>query len=190
MPTVSTNNTTAFTKTEYPPVFDGSKTVRPRPKRVTVLPAPLTKKETAVAPANNLEFTPPLAGSATLKDLLKEAGEPSDVDTMHVNTFEKLMRKTNHNLLAMQPESLGKESKNDSPKASKVSPRCKAFLAVDHEKSVSLSRADFNKALQADEVLCSLQGLFDFWNKFVLGVESGLTLDTMRRKLKPRFQAC
>lgn len=185
MPTVSTNNTTAFTKTEYPPVFDGSKTLRPKARRLAVPPPPLNSKEKGTASSNDLQFTPPAVGSVTLSDFLKEAGEISDADTMHVNTFEKLMRSTNHNLLALQPETLHKTSQKAA-----VSPRCKAFLSCNYQQSQTLSRADFGKSRQADEVLCSLQSIFDFWNKFVLGVESGLTLATMRRKMKLRYQPC
>lgn len=182
VPTVSTN-TTAFTKTEYPPVFDGSKTIRPQPKKVS-LPTQINQGKTAPAPSNNLEFSPTLPGSSTLQDLLEEAGEPADVDAMHVNTFERLLRTTNHKLLAMQPEAAHKRAE------AKVSPRCKAFLAVHHEESSSLCRADFTKSCRADEVLCSLAGFVGFWNKFVLGVESSLTIKTMRRKLRPRYGAC
>lgn len=184
MPTVSTN-TTAFAKTEYPPVFDGSKTLRPCARKIAVTPPPLTNKETIIAPSNDLQFRPPAAGSITLKDFLKEAGEVCDFDTMHVNTFEKLMRSTNHNLLAIQPELPQKKSQ-----AAAVSPRCKAFLSCNYKQSQTVSRADFQKSRRADEVLCSLQSIFDFWNKFVLRVESGLTLATMRRKMKPRYQPC
>jgi hypothetical protein len=183
--TVSTNNTTAFTKTEYPPVFDGSKTLRPSARRISVSPPPLTDKQSITAPSNDLQFTPPAAGSLTLKDFLKEAGENCDDDTMHVNTFEKLMRSTNHNLLAIQSES-PKKMLNTAA----VSPRCKAFLSCNYKQSQTINRADFKKSRQADEVLCSLQSIFDFWNKFVLGIESGLTLATMRRKMKPRCQPC
>lgn len=185
MPTVSTNNTTAFTKTEYPPIFDGSKTLRPSARKIAVTPPPLTNKETITTPSNDLQFIPPAAGSITLKDFLKEAGEVCDFDTMHVNTFEKLMRATNHNLLAIQTEA-PKKMLNTAA----VSPRCKAFLSCNYQQSQTLSRGDFNKSRQADEVLCSLQSIFDFWNRFVLGVESGLTLATMRRKMKPRYQPC
>lgn len=170
VPTVFTN-TTALTKTEYPPVFDGSKTIRPKPRRVT-------------APSNNLEFSPPLPGSSSFQDWLEEAGEPVDIDAMHVNTFERLMRTTNHNLLAMPPEAVQKGA------GAKDSARCKVFLSVHDDECNSLSRADFTKACRADEVLCSLSGLFDFWNKFVLGVENSSTIEILRRKLRPRCGAC
>lgn len=182
MPSVSTN-TTAFTKTEYPPVFDGSKTIRPRPRKVS-LPPQVNRLNTAPAPSNNLEFSPTQPGFSTLQDLLEEAGESADVDAMHVNTFERLMRTTNHKLLAMQPEAVQRKPQT------KVSPRCKAFLAVHHEECTSLSRADFTKSCRADEVFSSLSGFFDFWNKFVAAVESRLTVEIMRRKLRLRYGAC
>ncbi len=97
---------------------------------------------------------------------------------MHVTRFEKLMRATNHNLLAIQPEIAVQES------------RCKQFLSVDCSKSAQIGRADFSKSHEVDEVLCSMQGLFDFFKKLSSGMESTLTVQMMRRKLRPRQQAC
>jgi hypothetical protein len=179
VPTVSTSHTSLINKSQYPPVFDGSKTLRPKPRKFHVAPPPITTEATKPAAANNLEFTPPPPGSMTLKELLAEAGELEDLDAMHVSRFEKLMRSTNHNLLAIQPETLKVPSE-----------RCKKFLAVNTEKSAAISRADFGKSRQADEVLCSLEALFGFWNWLNLRLAGAMTSQTMRRNLKPRYQAC
>lgn len=186
MPTVTTMHTSLIDKIQYPPVFDGSKTIRPSSRKLYVASPPISSETKEAKPAANiLEFAPPPVGSMSLRQLLVEAGQMDETsgtcetDSMHVTTFEKLMRSTNHNLLAIQPERL--KVKSD---------RCKKFLSVDCEKGSAISRADFRKSREADEVLCSLQGLFDFVNRLVLGVEGKLTLQTMRRKLKPRCQTC
>jgi hypothetical protein len=180
VPTVTTIHTSLIDKSQYPPVFDGSKTIRPSSRKLYVAPPPVTSETKQTKPAvNNLEFTPPPKASVSLRQLLAEAGQIDDMDSMHVTTFEKLMRSTNHNLLAIQPETLKMPSE-----------RCKKFLSVDCEKGTAISRADFSKSREADEVLCSLQGLFDFLNKLIVGVEGTLTVQTMRRKLKPRYQTC
>lgn len=184
MHTVTTTHTSLINTSEYPPVFDGSKTIRPRPRRLhkALVPAVSEVVETKPSHANNLQFTPPAVGSLTLKQLLAEAGEVEDMDAMHVSRFEKLMRSTNHNLLAIQPETL---------KTLKVpSERCKKFLSVSTEKTRAISRADFGKVREADELLCSLEALFDFWNKLNLRIAGAMTAQTMRRKLRPRYQAC
>jgi hypothetical protein len=181
--TVTTTPTSLINKSEYPPVFDGSKTLRPRPRKLHAAPMPAACEVVEAKPSadNDLQFTPPQAGSLTLKQLLAEAGELEDMDSMHVSRFEKLMRSTNHNLLAIQPETLKLPSE-----------RCKKFLSAGSakEKGSAIRRADFGKARQADEVLCSLESLFDFWNKLNLRLAGAMTADTMRRKLKPRYQAC
>lgn len=186
MPTVTTMHTSLIDKTQYPPVFDGSKTIRPSSRKLYVAPPPISSETKESKPAANiLEFSPPPVGSMSLQQLLAEAGQLDDpsgtcqTDSMHVNTFEKLMRSTNHNLLAIQPDRLKMPSE-----------RCKKFLSVDFEKGAAITRADFSKSREADEVLCSLQGLFDFVNKLVVGVEGTLTVQTMRRKLKPQYQTC
>ncbi len=145
------------------------------------MPANCETAEASPSAANNLQFTPPAPGSLTLKKLLAEAGETEDMDSMHVSRFEKLMCSTNHSLLAIQPETLKVSSD-----------RCKKFLAAGtgKEKTAAISRADFGKAREADELLCSLEGLFDFWNKLNLRLAGSMTAQTMRRKLRPRYQAC
>ncbi len=176
MPTVSTNQIAAFTKSPYPPVFDGSKTIRPRSRKLCVAPPPLSSAEPLFAPSNDLEFSP-AATVKTFRDLLAEAGELECMDTMHVNSFEKLMRSTNHNLLAVEPVAV------------KVpSTRCKQFLAAGSTKSSSISKQDFGKTREADELLCSVQGFFDFLNKLSLLMEGSLPMQTMRRKMK--HQVC
>lgn len=102
-----------------------------------------------------------------------------DMDAMHVSRFEKLMRSTNHHLLAIQPEALKVPSE-----------RRKKFLAVNTDKGSAISRADFCKSRQTDELLCSLEALFDFWNWLNLRLAGAMTAQTMRRKLKPRYRAC
>lgn len=171
MTIVSTSQTIAFTKTEYPPVFDGSQTIRPKPRKVSV--------KTVEHEIQNLEFSPPAAGSQTLRDLLEAGGHCADQDTMHVNTFERLMQSTHHNLLVLEEPAVQARPQK--------SLRCRSFLSVEH---ASLVRADFQRSLQADEALLSLQGLFDFWNKFVIKIENRLTVDLLRRKSKLSYQSC
>jgi hypothetical protein len=146
-------------------------------------PADCLFAEAKPSAANNLQFTPPQVGSITLKQLLAEAGELEDLDldSMHVSRFEKLMRSTNHHLLAIQPETLKVSSD-----------RCRKFLSAGTgtEKTAALRRVDFSKSRQTDELLCSLEALLDFWNKLNLRLAAAMTAETMRRKLKPRYQAC
>ncbi|MCC7530404.1 MAG: hypothetical protein IT342_17905, partial [Candidatus Melainabacteria bacterium] len=96
MQTVTTSHTSLINTSEYPPVFDGSKTIRPKPRKLHVAPPPAACEtvEGKFSAASNLEFTPPPPGSMTLKELLAEAGELEDMDAMHVSRFEKLMRST------------------------------------------------------------------------------------------------
>jgi len=167
----------SISTTKYPRAFDGTKTLRPGSGKLTPLPMPA--KEDAPAPANDLEFSPAVS-CKSLKELLAAACEMDreDLDEMHVSTFEKLMRTTGYNLLAVQPEKLPKVD------------RCKVFLSVNVKRTHTVSRADFSKSRQADEALCSAQALIDCFNRLLARLQSVFVRETRHTKLRSRFSHC
>lgn len=180
VPTVSTQ---LINTTEYPPVFDGSKTLRPTPKNILVCPPPPSAKENQA-----LQFAPPVK---TLKDLLSEAGMEA-MDSMHVSTFEKLMISTHHNLLAIQPDFRAGDAKNASVSspastllklrnAAQPNNRCRQFLAVNNVRSTAICRSSFDKSREVDEAMCTLQYLVDAWTGFLLRMETTVGRDSTNR---------
>jgi len=125
-----------------------------------------------------------------LKELLAAACEMDDkdaLDEMHVSTFERLMRTTAHDLLAIQPE-------KPVVAAAKMT-RCKAFLLVSERSDTAINRAHFSKVREADEVLCEFQALVDLWNQLKSRLMSRLmdrfqsssNYQTSCRSLRARF---
>ncbi len=181
MPIVT--NSHLINQSQYPPVFDGSKTMRPKPKRLPIAPPPISSesKQSSPLPVNDLEFSPPPISCKTLKDVLAGSCDVDVMDSMHVSTFEKLMRSTNYDLLAIEPETLPKQSD-----------LCKKFLSVDMERAQSekIGRRHFDKSCQADQIFCSLQVLCNYWNRLAARMHATLTGELMRRKLRPRYSHC
>lgn len=175
MQTVS--NYASISTTKYPRAFDGTKTIRPGLGKLTPLPSQVKEEDPALT--NDLQFSPAVS-CKSLKELFAAASEMDreDLDEMHVSSFEKLMRTTGYNLTAVQPEPM--------PKAD----RCKVFLSVNVKRKSTISRADFNKARQAEEALCSAQVLIDCFSRLLARLQAAFVHEPAHSKLRSRFSHC
>lgn len=153
MQTVTTTHAALLSKAQYPPAFDGSKTVRPGPKKL-IVPKPASLQSETPVPINDLEFAPPPVSCKTLEDVLAGACDEDVNDSMHVSAFEKLMRSTNHDLIALAPPSFAQRPNI-----------CKQFLKVEVEREHPLCRCDFARTRQADLHLSATQAVSYWMNK-------------------------